>query len=156
MYSCSDHKSCLSDALHIADKICQQKGLRFTSLRKIILEMIWSNHEPSKAYDILDKLKDVNLSAKPSTVYRTLDFLLENGLIHKLNSLNAYIGCSHPLEHNECFFLFCQECKEIKECCNKELAKAINQTASNNKFQPMNVILEIQGECQECAGKARL
>jgi len=122
-------------------------------LRQTVLRMIWANHGPAKAYDILDKLKEEDASAKPPTVYRSLDFLIENGLIHKLNSLNAYVGCSHPLKHRECYFLICRTCKEVKECCNSALDEIISVTANKNKFQPKHITLEIEGECQECMKK---
>jgi Fur family zinc uptake transcriptional regulator len=153
MYACADHEICVGDALQKADMICQDKGLRFTELRRKVLAMIWAGHGSAKAYDILDKLNDEGTAAKPPTVYRVLDFLLENGLIHKLESLNSYVGCSHPLEHNECYFLICSKCGEIKECCDSTLAQAITRIASKNKFSPRHITLEIQGKCQECAKK---
>lgn len=150
MYTCVEHETCIDDALQKADMICHDKGLRFTELRRKVLEIIWENHGASKAYDILDKLKGNHNSAKPPTVYRALDFLLENNLIHKLNSLNSYVGCSHPLTHNECYFLICGKCGEIKECCNNDLAKSIMGTSRKNNFNPKQITLEIEGECQEC------
>ena len=153
MHACASHKTCIDEAMHKADMICNDKGLRFTDLRRRVLEMIWQNHGPAKAYDILDKLREDETSAKPPTVYRTLDFLLENGLVHKLSSINSYIGCSHPLKHNECYFLICNKCSEIRECCNSALAQAIFSTSSKNKFKPKHITLEIQGECQECTKK---
>ncbi len=153
MHTCTDHDSCVGDALQKADMICQDKGLRFTKLRRKVLEIIWESHAPAKAYDILDKLKKNDTSAKPPTVYRTLDFLLENGLVHKISSLNAYVGCSHPLKHHECYFLICDACQEIKECCNNDIAQAIIGTANKNKFHLKNITLEIEGKCQECGDK---
>ena len=153
MHACDDHKTCVVEALKKADAICRDKSLRFTALRRKVLAMIWENHRPAKAYDILDKLKESNASAKPPTVYRTLDFLLENGLIHKLDSLNAYVGCLHPLEHDECYFLICNKCGETKECCNGNLDQVITETAKKNKFHPVQTTLEIKGECQQCLQK---
>lgn len=155
MHACSNHSSsnhsiCVDDALRKADMICHDKGLRFTELRRKVLKMIWANHRPAKAYDILDKLNGEYTSAKPPTVYRTLNFLLENGLIHKLNSLNAYVGCSHPLRHEECYFLICGKCGEVRECCNTMLVQAIAGTADENKFNLKHTTLEIEGECWEC------
>ena len=150
MHAHHNHKYCVKDAMQLAESICSQKGLRFTGLRRTVLEMVWAGHRPVKAYDILDKLKDKRASAKPPTVYRTLDFLLENGLIHRLNSLNAYVGCSHPQKCSECYFLICSECGEVKECCNPTLAKAIVGTTSKNKFSPKYITLEIEGKCEDC------
>ena len=111
MQKCDNHKKCIDDAMSKAEFICQDKGLRFTEIRKFILRLIWENHKPSKAYDLLDKISKMNYSAEPPTIYRALDFLMDNGFIHKINSLNAYIGCVHPLKHNQCYFIICKNCK---------------------------------------------
>lgn len=150
MYACRSHKNCIRNAIREAELICKDEDIRFTNLRRTVLEIIWVSHKPIKAYDILDKLKDLDYSAKPPTVYRTLDFLLANGLVHKLNSLNAYVGCSHPREHSECYFLICSECHEIKECCDRLLDDAIAKTTGKNKFSPSHTTLEIEGKCCEC------
>ena len=96
-----NHKTCIEEALKEARLICDQKGLRFTKIREFILRMVWENHKPTKAYELLDKIPSLNYSPQPPTVYRALDFLLNNGFIHKINSLNAFVGCSHPLKHDE-------------------------------------------------------
>ncbi len=150
MHTCNHHDVCINDALQKADMICRNQGVRLTDLRRKVLEMIWVGHGFAKAYDILDKLKSKDASAKPPTVYRSLDFLLKNGLIHKLNTLNAYVGCSHPLKHDECYFIICSKCGEVKECCNSMLSRAIIRTASKNKFHFKRITLEIEGECREC------
>ncbi len=152
MYKKHSHTRCIDDALQSAELICTERKIRFTDLRMQVLRMIWENHEPVKAYDLMDKLKDGDVSAKPPTVYRTLDFLLENGLVHKINSLNAYVGCSHPQTHSECYFLVCDQCEEIKECCNSVLNEQIAQTASRYHFTPQSTSLEIHGICQDCSG----
>lgn len=136
-----------------ADAICHDKGLRFTALRRKVLEIIWNNGTPIKAYAILDKLRGKNTSAKPPTVYRALDFLLQNGLIHKLNSRNAYVGCPHPLEHDQCYFLICDRCGMTEECCDSDLRDAIARTIDKNKFHHTHTHLEIEGECRQCADK---
>ena len=100
MQKCDEQKKCVNDALAKAELVCQERGLRFTEIRKFILRLIWDNPKPSKAYDLLDEVSKMNYSAKPPTVYRALDFLLENGFIHKINTLNAYIACTHTLKHD--------------------------------------------------------
>lgn len=150
MRTCNDHEACINSALQRADIICRYRNLRFTRLRRKVLTMVWAKHTPAKAYDILDKLRNKYACAKPPTVYRALDFLLANGLIHKLNSLHAYVGCSHPLRHNECYFLICNKCGEVKECCDNLLIKVIRRTPSKSLFHSKHVSLEIHGECPEC------
>ena len=153
MNVCIEHRNCIEEAIFKAELICKNNGLRFTELRRRVLEMVWASHGPAKAYGILDKLKIDGVNAQPPTVYRTLDFLLEVGLIHRLTSLSAYVGCSHPQKHNDCYFLICSDCGEVKECCNGELTSSILDNASQNKFLSGQITLEIDGKCQECGTK---
>ncbi len=149
MHGHHEHTSCVNDALIAADNICKTRGLRFTDLRRHVLELVWENHGAVKAYDLLEKLDD-EFSAKPPTVYRALEFLQENGLVHKINSLNAYVGCSHPLKHADCFFLICSHCKEVEECCGSDVAAAVRNMVAGESFLPHQTSLEIEGTCQEC------
>ncbi len=153
MHSDTHHEISPDEALSVARELCDEQNLRFTKLRRTILRMIWLSQGPAKAYDILDQLKEQGIDAKPPTVYRTLDFLLEHGLIHKLNSQNAYVGCSHPQKHAACYFLICNQCGDIQECCNAELKQAIAATAERNQFWAKRITLEIEGICAPCAAK---
>ena len=130
----------------------QQKKLSVSeeALKKQVLKLIWKKPGYVKAYDLLDELQKIDPSAKPPTIYRTLDFLMENGLIHKLQSLNAFIGCLHPNEHNECYFLICDSCQKIEECCSKKINNVVLSTSKNNNFIPNKVTFEIAGTCQSC------
>ena len=150
MHSCSKHSKCVESAIKKAEQVCEERHQKLTKVRKKVLELIWKSHKPSKAYDVLNKIDKRIASIKPPTVYRALDFLMENGLVHKLSSLNAYIGCSHPLKHKHCYFLLCVKCKEIQECCSEELSKFIEYTSLKNKFDMKNVTVEIEGICNEC------
>lgn len=152
MYTRHEHAVCVEDALNTAHRVCAERALRFTDLRQRVLTLIWENHGSVKAYDILERLGG-DFSAKPPTVYRALDFLQENGLVHKINSLNEYVGCSHPLKHKDCFFLICSECNEVKECCAGPVADALREMAKVNSFTPHQMTLEIEGICQQCSAK---
>ena len=87
------HSLCIDEALATAEKSCEQAGNRLTPIRRRVLELVWAGHGPVKAYDILDILRSERSSAAPPTVYRALEFLLAQGLVHKIESLNAYLGC---------------------------------------------------------------
>ena len=148
--SCGDHSNCIDNAIGIAERTCSEKQLKFTSLRRNILRMIWEGHGPKKAYDLLSELQLTNQSAKPTTVYRTLEFLLENGFIHKVNSLNAFVGYSHPSKHQDCYFLICDSCNEIGEYCDATITSAIKTISEKNQFMIKNATLEIAGRCNSC------
>ncbi|MAZ02495.1 MAG: transcriptional repressor [Sneathiella sp.] len=150
MHNCTTHNDCIADALERAEEICAERDLRFTDVRRKVLELVWQSHGPIKAYDILDRLDQRIAAIKPPTVYRALEFLTENGLVHKISSLNAFVGCSHPLKHRECYFLICSDCGEAKECCNPDITDIISKTSQRNEFVADHVTLEITGECGDC------
>ncbi len=150
MSACKNHKISIDEALKKAEVICNKKGVKLTKLRQKVLTLILKNHGYVKAYDLLNDLKKNNASAKPPTVYRSLDFLMEHGFIHKIQSLNAFVGCSHPDEHEDCYFLICKECKNIEECCSNKVKKVLTSTSGKNNFSPNQVTLEITGICQDC------
>ena len=150
MQSCHQHTACISDAIASAEAFCAQQHLRFTGLRKHVLELIWASHRPIKAYYLLDQLKTSDGSAKPPTIYRSLDFLLEHGLIHRINSLNAFIGCAHPHQHSSCYFLICSTCHEVQECCTSTLADALQHSSMTHGFIAEHISVEIQGTCASC------
>ena len=151
MSTCENHKISINEALKKAEIICNKKGVKLTKLRQKVLTLILKNHGYVKAYDLLNDLKKNDASAKPPTVYRSLDFLMEHGFIHKIQSLNAFVGCSHPDEHEDCYFLICKECKNIEECCSNTVKKVLTSTSGKNNFSPNQVTLEITGICQDCS-----
>ena len=151
MSTCKNHKISIDEGLKKAEIICNKKGVKLTKLRQKVLTLILKNHGYVKAYDLLNDLKKNYASAKPPTVYRSLDFLMEHGFIHKIQSLNAFVGCSHPDEHEDCYFLICKECKNIEECCSNKVKKVLTSTSGRNNFLPNQVTLEITGICQDCS-----
>ena len=152
MHSPATTASRISRQIGYAEQICKEKGLRFTSLRKRVLELVWASCGPSKAYDLLNRLgANEEWFPKPPTLYRALDFLLANGFIHKIHSMNAYVGCSHPREAHECHFLICTKCGSLEECCSEQIAKILASTARKQEFILRNSTVEIEGECRDCA-----
>lgn len=150
MQNCTTHERCVSTALQKAQLLCEDKKLRFTDIRRKVLELVWKRHVPAKAYDILEALKDGDYSAKPPTVYRALDFLLQNRLIHKLYHQNAYIGCTHPREQHLCQLLVCTECGVVEESCDSKAANALWAVADKNAFHLRTPSIELQGLCCQC------
>jgi Fur family zinc uptake transcriptional regulator len=145
-----DHEHCVEDALAAADKLCVEQGLRFTPLRRRVLELVWSSHKPVGAYALLDKLRSEDLGSAPPTVYRALDFLIEHGLIHRIERMNAFIGCSHPGEAHRGFFLICGDCGNAEELEAEELGDAITAGATKRGFTAREMTLEVTGVCADC------
>lgn len=151
--SCKTHQHCINTALKHAESICAEKGVRFTSIRKRVLELVWAEHEPMKAYDLLAKLQKEDSSAKPPTVYRALDFLLEHGLIHKIHRLNAYVGCGDPYERRRCFFLICTKCHTLQEGHEEGYQLLMEHVSKAYDFKVTDTIFELEGVCSNCKDK---
>ena len=146
------HHQCISQALESAEDVCAQRGVRLTPLRKRVLELVWQSHKPLGAYDILEVLsREDGRRAAPPTVYRGLDFLLENGLIHRLASLNAYIGCSHPEVAHEGYFMICKQCNNAYALVqHRQIDTAISSEAEQMGFTVETQMVEILGICAAC------
>lgn len=146
-----DHSRCVSHALAEAESICTRQGLRLTTLRKRVLELVWASHKPLGAYDILGVLSDeYGRRAAPPTVYRALDFLLENGLVHRIASLNAFVGCSHPEHAHQGQFLICRGCHAAIELEQAAISDAIINGAAGVGFAVESQTVEVVGLCAGC------
>lgn len=129
---------------------CDVRGLRLTSLRRSVLELIAVSDKPVKAYDLLDQLKNERAGAAPPTIYRALDFLLEQGFIHKLESINAFVSCHHPDEAHQVPFLICDECSSAVEICDERVAALLSAQAREHGFRARAQTLEVHGVCAHC------
>jgi Fur family zinc uptake transcriptional regulator len=138
-------------ALSEADALCASQGLRLTALRRRVLELVWQSHKPLGAYDILAVLSEEDgRRAAPPTVYRALDFLLENGLVHRIASLNAFTGCNHPTHAHQGQFLICRECRAAIELQHPAISQAIIDAAAEVGFTVEGQTVEIVGLCSGC------
>ncbi|MDA5194295.1 transcriptional repressor [Govanella unica] len=150
-----DHGLCVADAIHAAERICEKNGARLTDIRRHVLELVWTRHKPITAYEVLDLLKAERRNAAPPTVYRALDFLLEQRLIHRIESLNAFIGCASPDAAHRGGFFICSSCHGVEEIRDSELLrKAIRHEADEVDFTVTSTMIEIMGLCATCRGRA--
>lgn len=146
-----DHHHCISDALAAARQLCLSRGVRLTDLRLQVLELIWQNHKPLGAYTLMEMLAKANTRrVAPPTVYRALDFLLEQGLIHRINVLNAFIGCPSPAIKHQSHFLICRACGIAVELDQPALSEQILKVAHQAGFVVESQALEISGLCSNC------
>jgi Fur family transcriptional regulator, zinc uptake regulator len=145
-----NHGRCIKSAMKIAIDLCANRGVRLTALRSHVLELIWQSHQPVGAYELLDTLKSKRRNAQPPTIYRTLNFLLDLGLIHRIESLNAYVGCNTPHTNHSTQFLICSGCGAAAEILDVRLDKAINALAKDAKFTVNHRSIEVEGQCPNC------
>jgi len=148
--SSHDHVSCRNKAIQTAEQLCMERGVRMTPIRRKVLELIWESHRAVKAYDLLDQIKPLERAAKPATVYRALDFLLEQGLIHRVESLNAFIGCSCSERQHEQLLLICVQCNEVEERSGVAVMEAVARELQQAGFTLHRKAIEIHGLCAHC------
>lgn len=152
-HDCSDPAHHVHDAagyVQAVEQACESRGLRLTPLRAQVLALIAAASKPVKAYDLLDAMKAKNGSSAPPTVYRALDFLLEQGFIHKLESINAFIGCHHPQVQHSVPFLICDNCHSALELEDERIPALLDSQARALGFQPRAQSLEVHGLCARC------
>jgi Fur family transcriptional regulator, zinc uptake regulator len=141
----------LADSLKEAEALCGQRGGKLTPLRRKVLTLLLESAGPAKAYDLLEHLGDDG-AAKPPSVYRSLDFLLEMGLAHKIESLNAYVACGHWKHGHAAVFLICDKCGMAGELHANDSVKKLTQEVESVNFQMRSAVIEIRGLCEACAG----
>ncbi len=145
-----DHSRCIKNALQDAETTCRNGGLRLTDLRRKVLALVWGDHAPVKAYDILEQMHKDNPKTAPPTVYRALEFLMDAGLVHKIESLNAYVGCENPSEPHIAQFFICQNCGAVAEMSVPKITQLIDKQAKQLGFESQTQVVEIRGHCPQC------
>ncbi|UCB54096.1 MAG: transcriptional repressor [Thiotrichales bacterium] len=138
--------------LQQAADLCDKRNLRFTRLRKQVLELVCRAEQPVGAYHLLDELKQSGRSAAPPTVYRALDFLLEQGLVHRLSTNNTYLACAHPQHPHGAVFLVCSECGHTQEVHNEGVNDELDRQAKQFDFAIQHAAVEVTGLCSRCRG----
>ena len=161
-HTCTDPTHHVHDAagfIAAVEHACRERGLRLTPIRARVLGLIAGHGKPVKAYDLLDHLRadreadeDGAGAAAPPTVYRALDFLLANGFIHKLESVNAFVACHHPsTAQHSVPFLICNRCHSAVELEDMQIVAALDARARALGFVPQAQTLEVHGLCARCA-----
>ncbi len=149
-YRPHNHDACARDALAQARDICQTRNARLTPVRHRVLELIWGSHKPLGAYDLLGVLAREGHNAAPPTIYRALDFLQQHGLVHRIASLNAFVGCSHARENHTGIFLICQGCRNVHELASESVSNSVNSASAEQGFTPVETTIEVAGLCPRC------
>ncbi len=140
----------LESAIAYAESICIKNGTKLTDNRRKIFEVVHAAGRPIGAYDIIDALSDSIPGAKPPTVYRALEFLLEIGLVHKIESLNAFMSCAHPGHTHAVQMLICDSCGLTSEINDQEINSNVVSLANTQDFEVDHAIFEIHGKCSRC------
>jgi Fur family transcriptional regulator, zinc uptake regulator len=146
-----DHARCVARAVLAAQRICAVKQLALTPIRTRVLQIVWRSHEPVGAYEILAELSKDRQRSGPPTVYRALEFLVQAGLVHRLDALNAFVGCRHPEVAHAPHFLICHQCKRVAEISDGGVTRALRKQAQSLGFPLEDSSIEIKSLCTRCA-----
>ena len=140
----------LSRILKRAEALCRERGARLTEQRKAVLQLLCVSDKPLSAYELLERMRGVVRNPAPPTVYRALDFLLEQGLAHRLESLNAYVGCAHPDHPHASQFLICDDCGDVAEVEDPIVARSLKAAGKEIGFRTRRPVVELLGTCAQC------
>ena len=141
--------------LEAAADECMRQGAHLTALRRDVLRLVLEADSPATAYQLLDRLKETRKRAAPPTIYRALDFLVERGLVHKVERLNAFIPCTESGHvHHAAQFLICRRCGSVAELDDQEVSQALDKAARRRGFNPISAMVELEGTCADCAKAA--
>lgn len=133
-----------------AEQLCEQRGARLTPARREVFEILAEQEGAIGAYDLLDKLKSAVPNAKPPTIYRALDFLQDQGFVHKITSSNSYVLCSHFDHHHPVQMLICEQCGSVQEIQSDGVYDALRKQAEGQGFQVASQSIEAHGLCKAC------
>ena len=136
----------------LAVSICEGRGVKMTELRRRVLELLWASGRPTGAYELIEavKLRD-SRPVGPPTVYRALEFLMAQGLVSRIESLNAYVPCAHPERDHDCLFFICSGCRASVELEDPRIGGLLAEDAAVLGFVATRRMVEVQGTCAQCA-----
>jgi Fur family zinc uptake transcriptional regulator len=145
-----DHGRCATAAIAHAEELCTARAQRLTPMRRHVLEALLASHRPLGAYEIIERLADPGRPA-PITIYRALDFLRDNGLVHRIESRNAFVACVHNHADNDIVvFFLCERCGAVGEAPGGAVAETLKASARAVGFAPKSPVIEIAGICAHC------
>lgn len=149
--SAHDHGACVHDALHRAETAFEAKGMKLTPLRRLVFEEIAGSHDAVGAYDVLDRLaRKTGDRMAPVSVYRAIDVLLEAGVVHRLESRNAFFACHTPHKGRRHIALVCDQCGMVAEVDGTLVHDAVDAAALRTGFTVRQAVVEVAGQCTPC------
>ncbi len=145
-----DHGQCQALALATAEALCKERNLRLTPARAFVLGTLHESHKAMTAYELLDRMAAAGLGSQPPVVYRALDFLVENGFVHRIERLGAFVGCVHGGEDHRAAFLVCRLCRAVAETHLPRSMKGLGDEAAAAGFTVEQIVVEAEGICAQC------
>jgi len=148
-----DHHACAAEALVRAERLCAEAGARLTPVRRRALEILLESHRAMGAYEVLERLAADGFGNQPPVAYRALDFLVAQGLAHRVQRLNAFAACTHPQGHSDSpVLLICTACGVVAEAPGGAVGHALDEAAAAMDFRVERTMTEVLGRCPVCQG----
>lgn len=144
----------VEECLQAAEQLCRARGGNLTPLRRKVLTALLEADGPAGAYELLGSISD-DRDAKPPTIYRTLDFLLEMGLVHRIASLQAYVPCRHWNHPHTAAMLLCSDCGRTDELDVDSIMADFESDAASVSFKYDRAVIEIHGSCPNCRAHSK-
>ncbi len=141
-----------SQALDRAEATCRVRGASLTAIRRDVLELLYRSPTGVKAYELLARIKETRPGASPPTVYRALDFLIEQGLAHKIGRMNLFVACRHASHPIPSLFLVCPKCSGVTELQEQSVMSALSTSLAEAGHQLESPEVEISALCPKCVG----
>lgn len=149
-----NHEDCTADLLTRAERLCGRRGARLTGQRRDVLACVAQSHAAVGAYDIIERMAVLGARPAPITVYRALEFLQAHGLVHKIESRNAFVACSHAHDGEPAALLICEGCGTVAELAAPDAFASLRRRATAQGFKPERAVVEMSGQCGHCAEAA--
>ena len=146
-----------AERVALTASLCGARGVKLTTRRLQVLELLWESGRPMGAYEVIDALQQrESRSIAPPTVYRALEFLMSQGFVSKIESRNAYVPCAHPERRHACLFFVCGDCGTLVELEDQRVEQLLAGHADDLGFRVTRRVLEVEGTCRSCiaAGSA--
>jgi len=154
-FSAHDHRACQASALAHARAVCAGRGLKLTDTRAAVLEILLESHAALGAYEVLRRLGAARGAApQPPIAYRALDFLVANGLAHRIERLNAFVACARPGARHTAAFMICTGCGAVAEIPGEAAARGLSASAAAAGFDIDRAVVEAEGSCPDCRDAA--
>jgi len=137
-------------ALALAEEYCRERGEKLTPIRQKVLELLLTSGRATKAYSLLDDMRQIHPGSAPPTVYRALDFLLSAGLVHKIESINAFAVCHDLTQCQHGILVVCQQCGNVTELHQPALREALVAQIEHAGYRLAGDGIELKGLCSAC------
>lgn len=137
-------------ALTLAEEYCRERGEKLTPIRRKVLELLLNSGRATKAYSLLDEMRQIHPGSAPPTVYRALDFLLSAGLVHRIESINAFTVCHDLTQCQHGILVVCQQCGSVTELHQPKLRQALVTQIEDAGYRLASDEIELKGLCSAC------